>query len=111
MFVSQYFDKALEYGGLPKLVLVLKSDHLDNTWREVPADTPEELLSVLQETFPTVQPSTSGETLWLSRLSPDDPRRGPSYEGNYGRWIPGRSLDAIHALVIFGNASNWDAHL
>lgn len=111
LYVSHDLDKALEYGGLPKVVLVLRPDHLDRTYREVPAATPDPELSILRNTFPTVEVSTDGSMLWMSRLGSDDPRRGPAYEGEYGRWIPGPALDAIHAVLIFGDETTWDQHL
>jgi hypothetical protein len=102
IYVSD-FDKAWEYGRLLKVVLALDRDHLDRTYREVPADTPEDEITRLACKFPSIEKSRDGSRLWLSRMGEDDPRRTTSYEINYARWIPGDPKRALRAIFIFAN--------
>lgn len=62
------FDKALEYGGWPKVIVALRSAQLDSAFREVSADTPPAQLAELERAFGTRLPSVDGSKLWLSRL-------------------------------------------
>jgi hypothetical protein len=93
-------DKALEYGGWPKVVLALDGDHLDRTFREVSADLPDTECEALQEDFPTVLESSDGITRWYSRLPKDDPRTGSAYEVAYSRWIRGDPLEALRGVIV-----------
>jgi hypothetical protein len=94
------FGKALEYGSWPKLVLALRTQSLDQTFREVSASLPQEEIEALRVKFPTMLRSTNGEMLWLSRLAESDTRLAKPYESDYGRWIPGDPWDALEAILI-----------
>lgn len=100
-FFAGAFDKALEYGGIPKVVMVLDPSCLDRTFREIAADAAPEEISDLKRTFPTEFKSTCGTRLWLTRLGQEDPRAARPYEEEYGRWIPGNPMDALRAVLIF----------
>lgn len=96
------FDKAWEYSpGWPKLVMALDRSKLDLTYREVPASTPQHELDELKRTFSTIVTSQCGTKHWLSRLNPESPQLGTSYEWDYARWIPGNAVDALKAVLIF----------
>jgi hypothetical protein len=101
LYVST-LEKALEYGGLPKAVIVLDPDHLERTWRTLPADSAAEEVERIQQTYPTKLTSTDGTKLWCSRLSEDDPRITTDYETAYARWIPGDPLEALQAVFVLG---------
>ncbi|MBI3928464.1 MAG: hypothetical protein HY319_23180 [Armatimonadetes bacterium] len=95
-----FLEKALEYGGWPKLILALRSECLDRTFREVPRDTPPEEIAALKALFPTVLESNDGMKLWLSRLPHGDSALATSYEWSYAAWIPGDALDALTAVIL-----------
>ena len=97
-------DKAMEYGELPKLLLVFDPEHLDRSFREI--DTSDSRRAHLQQTFPTQLVSQDGSKVWLSRLSADDRRIGPGYEEAYGHWIPGDAREALIAIVIIQHPSH-----
>jgi len=94
------FDKALEYGEWPKLVIALRSDALEATFREVPVNSRTEHLVELEQRFPTALRSVDGQSLWMSRLPATDPRVGSPYEVEYARWIPGDAKAALAAVFI-----------
>ncbi len=94
------FDKALEYGGWPKVIVALRNHCLDSTFREIAATTPEEQLVDLQRVFGTKLQSADGSKLWLSRLSADDSRVTTDYEVAYARWIPQDALEALAAVFV-----------
>ena len=95
------FDKAWEYGDFPKVVLALRPEALERTYRQIPADTPPEELSVIQERFPTVVPSVDGGHLWCSRLPADDTRVTTPYEAEYAWWVPGNPFAALYSVLVF----------
>lgn len=95
------FDKAIEYGGIPKVIIALDPDHLDETCREIPSSTEESVISELKKAFPTEIPAVDGSTIWLTKLSCDDPRAGNDYERVYAKWIPGNPFEALRAVIIF----------
>jgi hypothetical protein len=74
------FEKALEYGDWPKVIIALRTEQLHSTFREVAADTQPEQLAELQCVFRTKVRSADGSKLWLSRLDADDPNVTTSYE-------------------------------
>lgn len=95
-----FFDKALEYGGLPKLVMGFDVTHLDKTFREVPSSIDSKKLDELIEVYPTIEKSIDDSTLWLSRLQYDDPRRTSNYEIEYAYWIPKSPWRALKVVFI-----------
>ncbi len=94
-------DKALEYGGVPKVVLALDPTKLDRTFREVSANTDPDAIAELKKTFPTEIKSDCGTMLWLTKLSFEDRRATKSYERDYAWWIPGNSMEALRAVLLF----------
>lgn len=100
IFVSD-FEKAWEYGGWPKVIVALDWRHLDRTFREIPADTPDEEIARLMIDYPTRIPDEAGERIWLTRLAESDPRAASPYEAAYARWIPGDPSDALRAVFVF----------
>ncbi|HEV8281550.1 MAG TPA: hypothetical protein VGQ02_06820 [Candidatus Limnocylindrales bacterium] len=101
VFSTDSWDKALEYGGWPKLLLVLNQNLLAHSTVRVPADTPAERLEELRAVRPTLVPSLDGRWLCLSRLT--DHRACDPYDIDFGRWIPGRPLDALRAAVVLSH--------
>ncbi|MGE8152022.1 hypothetical protein ACQKP5_12325 [Pseudomonas vancouverensis] len=104
IFVADW-DKALEYGDWPKLLLLLHHDQLRPTWHEVSATLDPGELNELRKTHPHQLVSTDGSKLWLTRFDPDAPQAGTDYEAAYGRYIPGNPFDALAAVLIFAPAS------
>lgn len=103
-----FLDKALEYGEWPKVLQIFDARKLEHTYVEVPADTAPDELAELSRTFPTRVPSLDGQTLWLSRLSANDPRLAKPYEADYARWIPGDPWKALSACVVLvSDSAGW----
>jgi hypothetical protein len=100
VFYANAFDKALEYGGWPKVVMAIRNQSLDRTFRELPADTAAERIAELRNVFPTELRSADGTHLWLSRLAVDDPRLTTPYEFEYAWWIPGSTREALAAVFV-----------
>ena len=101
IYTTTFFDKAWEYGGWPKVAMAFDASQLEKTYIEVPSDLGSVELEKLRKTYPTLERTESGETLWLTRLSEGDPHIAKSYEIEYGRWIPGDPLNALRALIVF----------
>jgi hypothetical protein len=97
---AEYFEKALEYGDWPKLVLALRHSSLASTFKEVPTSTPETELAILRQEYQTIVPSTDGHKLWLSRLSSKDSNLASASESAYARWIPGDAMVALAAIFL-----------
>lgn len=104
IFVADW-DKALEYGDWPKLLLLLHRDQLRPTWHEVSATLDPVELSKLRKTHPNQLVSTDGSTLWLTRFNLDVPQAGSPYEAAYGHYIPGNPFDALAAVLVLAPAS------
>jgi hypothetical protein len=100
---ADFIDKAWEYGGFPKVILALDPGRLERTFREIPADTPQDELDAVRERFPNVLTSADGETLWCSRMSIEDPRIASPYEWAYAWWIPGDPFEALRAVLLFAS--------
>jgi hypothetical protein len=105
---AEFFEKALEYGDWPKLILALRRKCLRPTFKEVPSSTPEDELAKLREEYPTTVLSEDGKTIWLSRLFPDDPRVASVYESAYARWIPGDAILALAAAFLLVRPEDTD---
>src|SRR5262249_46250788 len=103
------FEKAWEYGGWPKVMQALDWSCLDQSWREIPTDTPPGELTELRKIFPALLTSIDGSKLWLSRLPEGDPRIASSYEVSYGRWIPGNPFEALKAILVFSRPEDEQA--
>jgi len=93
-------DKAMEYGGFPKLLLLLDNGCLQQTFRELSDDSPTEHQEELRRTYQTETRSPDGEKKWFSRLPESDRRLATGYEVAYARWIPGDAKRALQGLII-----------
>lgn len=93
-------DKAMEYGGWPKALLVLNPSRLDRTFRELPANADPREVAEVQKMFPSEVEPVDGDGRWFSRLDATDPRTGTGYEVAYARWIPGDPKCALEAIVL-----------
>ena len=94
-------EKAMEYGGWPKVVMGFNYQKMDKTFREVPSDIDQSELDALKVSFPTEEKSKDGKKIWLSRLSIDDPGRC-NYEIIYGRWIRGSPWNCLKIVLVVG---------
>lgn len=90
-------EKATEYGPVIQL---FRTDHLEQTFREVPSTTAAEELARLRATYPTLLKSRDGTKFWLSRLSEDHGYCGQEPEIAYARYIPGDTWKALLALLV-----------
>lgn len=110
-FVADSFNKALEYGGWPKVILFLDPSFLQNTYCEIPSSTPAEEVERLRIQYPTILPSVDGASLWLSRLPPGDRRIATPYESDYARWIDGNQLAALKGIIIFSCGTGEESRI
>jgi len=107
---ADHFDKAWEYGGTPKVMLAIKMDKLQRSYKKVGADTPKEKLELWKKEYPTVVKIQDNQ-LWLSKLAEDDPRLCSPYEEEYAYWIEGDPFDAIEAVFIFTDSKELNDSL
>lgn len=98
---ADYLDKALEYGGMPKLILALNPKMLQRSFREVPTSTPKEELAALADRFPTRLESEDGSKYWYSRLEEGDPKLASPYEAAYAYFVEGDPFAALEGLLVF----------
>lgn len=103
------FDKAWEYGGWPKLMMVFDHRALEPSFREVRSDIDPPELESLREDYPTMLESKDGTRLWLSRLPEGDRRVASAYERAYGRWIGRERGNPLRALLIFVRPEDEEA--
>ena len=102
MWTDKFPEKALEYGGDCKVMMIFDNKQTQPSYQEVPSDTPASVLSALQEKYPTVEASKDGSRLWLSRLPEGDKRLTSGYEIEHGRWISGDPFEALVCLLVLG---------
>ena len=100
------FEKAWEYGGMPKVILALDWECLQGTWHEMPSTASAAEVNSVKALFRTQLLSDDKKRFWFSRLNQDDPRIASEYETAYARWIPGNPLEAIRAILIFGKTEH-----
>jgi hypothetical protein len=98
---AELFEKAWEYGGMPKVFLALDATKLKRTFVEVASTISPQELESLRAVFPTMLTSRDGTSIWLSKLREDDPRLATNYETEYARWIQGDPRNALKAVFIF----------
>ena len=95
-------EKAMEYGGWPKVVMAFDMKRLQKTFKEVSANIDPNELEKLRSIYPTMEESKDGSKLWLSRLNFDDPRRGSGYEIAYAWWIQASPWDCLEFVLLVG---------
>ncbi len=110
-FFADRLDKAVEYGGVPKVVIALDPTKLDRTFREVPANANPKEIAELRKKFPTEFRSKCGNLLWLTKFALEDRRATTAYERNYAHWIPGNPMEALRAVLIFSDSKSFQAVL
>jgi hypothetical protein len=99
-------DKALEYGGWPKVVMALNWERLKHTYSCVDSNISEAELCELMKTYSTKLESVDGSNYWLSRLDKDDLRATTDYERAYGRWIPDNPFDCLTMVMVIARPSD-----
>lgn len=106
VFYVGEFEKCVEYGGWPKLVLALDCGFLTSTFRETRADISDDELASIKKVYPTVLTSEDGSSLWFSRLNASDPRLSSPYEVGYARWIETNPLQALKGILVLCDTSD-----
>jgi hypothetical protein len=97
-------DKALEYGGWPKLVMAVDYKFLKRTFVELDANASEVELTSMRRDYPTLLRSIDGSKLFCSRLKEDAPQICTPYECDSARWIPEDPEDpwvALNGVFVF----------
>ena len=89
-----------------KILLALDEAHLDQAFREVPADYPPKEFKIFRNSYPTVERSLDGKKIWLSRLEENDPRRTKSYEVAHARWIPEDPWSCVQRVWILSRSED-----
>jgi hypothetical protein len=89
LWVDVALDKAWEYGGSAKLLMVLSNDALQTSHFVLPIDTPDEQPEVYKKEYRTVVRLEDKGQIYLSRLDARDPRIGSDYEWAYCRFPVG----------------------
>lgn len=96
------FSKALEYGGWPKLMLLLDHDRMAWTTRRLTEDMSPEEVAELRRVYPGETKDHLGRTV-LFRT-----QRGTldAYDLSHGRWIPGDPMQVLKALLVIHHAAD-----
>jgi hypothetical protein len=98
LWVDISLDKAWEYGGTHKLLMVLSNEFLQLSHHVLPLNTPEDDLETYKKEYKTI---VRGESeVWLSRLPQTDRRVGSPYEVAHCRFSVGDPHIALISLVI-----------
>jgi hypothetical protein len=101
VFWANSLEKALEYGGDDKIVMVLDPLHLSRSYEEVAADVDKETIARLEEKYGRSPVRTDDGRLWYSRLPEDDPRRGTAYEAMHAWFVPDPAQSPLCGIVNF----------
>jgi hypothetical protein len=101
-------EKALEYGGWPKVILALRRNSLKRTFKEIPADSSREEIEAVRREFPTIV-KLDDRSLWCTRLQEDNRRIGTDYEVYYAVWIPGDPWAALKAIFLLSRPEDHAA--
>jgi hypothetical protein len=96
-----HLDKALEYGGWPKLVMALDYKFLERTFVELDADASEAEVTAVRRDYPTISKRSDSSKLFYSRLKEDDPQLCTPYEFDSAWWIPGDPWKALKGIFLF----------
>lgn len=102
LWLDMFPDKALEYGGDEKVMMIFNLSMTEPSYVKVPANTDAAKLKAWKQNYPTVLSSIDGKELWLSRLPEHDRRVGSPYEVEHARWIPGDPLEALLGIFVLG---------
>jgi hypothetical protein len=94
---AERIEKALEYGGLEKVVLVYDPRRLTPAWVIIDADCPVQQRADLERLYPTVV-WEKGESTKLSRLPQSEYHGGIGYD-DYARWIPADPFEALLLII------------
>jgi hypothetical protein len=106
VFWVNELQKALEYGGWPKVLMAFDSERLKRSWIEIDENAPAGEIGRIRRDYPTVIPD--GEKLYCSRLPSDAPQLMTAYEFQHAFWIPGEALEALKALFIVFRPQDQD---
>jgi hypothetical protein len=98
LWVDISLDKAWEYGGPRKVVLVLSNEFLEVSHRVLPIETPEAELETYKKKYKTIL--RDEKEIWLSRLPENDRRVGSPYEVGHCRFPIGDPRKALVALLV-----------
>jgi hypothetical protein len=94
---AESLEKALEYGGLAKVILVYDPRRLTPAWVIIDADCPTPERANLQRLYPTVV-WDKGESTKLSRLPQSEYHDGIGYD-TYAHWIPSDPFEALLVII------------
>lgn len=100
LWVDIAIDKAWEYGGPRKLILMLAQHTLQLSHHAVPFDTPDEQLELLKKEYRTVLRLEDQREFYFSRLDPSDRRLATGYEVAHCRFPAGDPRDCLLALLV-----------
>lgn len=98
-FASLFAEKALKYGGSPKVMIVLHASALDRTSRDLDARTSARGIAAVRENFPTRFELEDHSKIRFSRFYSDSVRTPLEGEDSFGFWIPGDAKRAIVAAL------------
>jgi hypothetical protein len=94
---AERLEKALEYGGPEKVVLVYDPRRLTPAWVIIDADCPAQERANLERLYPTVV-WENGQSKKLSRLPPSEYHGGIGYD-DYAHWIPADPFEALLLII------------
>ena len=96
------FQKATEYGGMPKIVMFFRNDKLLPTYLQLPKDADKMERETALRDYPHCYEDEDG--FYFTRLG-NVYKHGTSYERLYARWIRENQRDALAGVMILDHVS------
>lgn len=97
---ADYLDKAMEYGGWPKVIMAFYPKRMQRTFKEVDSTIAEDELAELMKIYPTKIESKDGSRYWHTKLDENDNRIATDYEISYAWWIPNSPWDCLKMILL-----------
>jgi hypothetical protein len=100
LWVDVALEKAWEYGGPRKLLMIFSNDYLQTAHCVLPLDTPYDKLEAYKAEYRTILRLENRGQIYLSRLDQSDPRVGSDSEVAYCRFPVGDPFAGLVALIV-----------
>ncbi|WP_027137402.1 hypothetical protein [Gaetbulibacter saemankumensis] len=105
-------DKALEYGGYPKMLLCYDFEQCQRSYERIKnTDENAVQISKLKNTYKSFLYSKDNKEIWFSMFGDNDERNynriGTPYEMSYGYYIPKNQKKALKYIVAIASGKDW----
>ena len=101
IWANESLEKALEYGGQDKVIMIFDSRKLLRSYKVVPVGASESEIEWVEAIYGKHRILIdNGDNFWYSRLPPDDRRLASPYECEHGWFILGSPFEALLGLIL-----------